>query len=399
LAPLVLADQPAAGTPADQPSKTAAADASSGDAKPTGDAKPAADAKPTGDAKPAGDTKAATAEFDKIFAEFKQVLAKLRSLQGKYQLAADAERPVIEAEFNTQVALGKEIAPRLLAAAKAAYLASPNANASITRFLVQNVAESDQNDNYAAAFDMAKLLVDHGCKEPALYNFAGIAAFGSNHFDLAKEWLEEASHSKVLGDVGKADLKAVDEYQELWPTEEKIRETEAQADDLPRVLLKTSKGDVVIELFENEAPIATANFISLVEKHFYDGVPFHRVIAGFMAQGGDPTGTGRGGPGYTIPDECQQENARSHFGGSMSMAKTAEPDTGGSQFFLTFRPTPHLNGKHTVFGRVIEGMDVAATLERIDPEKPGPAPDKIITATVLRKRNHPYEPTKSHETN
>ena len=83
-----------------------------------------------------------------------------------------------------------------------------------------------------------------------------------------------------------------------------------------------------------------------------------------MAQGGDPKGDGSGGPGYTIPDECRQENHRNHFRGSLSMAKTAEPDTGGSQFFLTFVPTSHLDGKHTVFGRVIEGMDVLAKLQQ-----------------------------------
>ncbi len=168
---------------------------------------------------------------------------------------------------------------------------------------------------------------------------------------------------------------------------------------MPRVRLTTTKGDIVIELFENEAPMATANFISLVEKHFYDGVPFHRVIAGFMAQGGDPKGTGSGGPGYAIPCECYQPNHRSHFAGSLSMAHAGK-DTGGSQFFLTFAPTPHLNGKHTVFGRVIEGMDVLPKLERIDPTEhegqDGPTPDKIIKATVVRgSATMPYEPVTS----
>ncbi len=116
-----------------------------------------------------------------------------------------------------------------------------------------------------------------------------------------------------------------------------------------------------------------------------------------MAQGGDPTGTGKGGPGYSIPCECYQPNHRSHFAGSLSMAKTAQRDTGGSQFFLTFQPTPHLNGVHTVFGRVIEGMDVLAKLERVDPEKPGPDAGQDHQATVVRKRNHPYVPTKAKE--
>ena len=151
------------------------------------------------------------------------------------------------------------------------------------------------------------------------------------------------------------------------------------------------------ELFENEAPNTVANFISLVEKGFYDGLTFHRVLPGFMAQGGCPNGTGTGGPGYSIPCECYQENHRLHFRGSLSMAHAGR-DTGGSQFFLTFRPTKQLDGKHTVFGRVIKGMDVLPQIQRRDPESPNPpTPDKIIEAKVLRKRDHPYEPKKVGE--
>jgi peptidylprolyl isomerase/peptidyl-prolyl cis-trans isomerase B (cyclophilin B) len=149
-----------------------------------------------------------------------------------------------------------------------------------------------------------------------------------------------------------------------------------------------------VELFEDQAPNTVASFISLVEKGFYDGILFHRVIAGFMAQGGDPTGTGGGGPGYRFKDELNTPEARMHFRGSLSMANSG-PDTNGSQFFLTFRPTPHLNGRHTVFGRVIEGMDVLANLNRVQPPKTGGPPenaDKIVKATVVRKRDHEYKP-------
>ncbi|MDA0254496.1 MAG: peptidylprolyl isomerase [Planctomycetota bacterium] len=171
------------------------------------------------------------------------------------------------------------------------------------------------------------------------------------------------------------------------------RKAEAEADDLPRVKISTSAGDLVVELFENEAPNTVANFITLVEKGFYDGTPFHRVIGGFMAQGGDPTGTGSGGPGHRIACECGREDARLHFRGTLSMAHAGE-DTGGSQFFLTFRPTDHLDGRHTVFGRVIEGDDVLAKLVRTQDAQgrpvPGVEPDTIVKAEVLRKRDHPY---------
>jgi cyclophilin family peptidyl-prolyl cis-trans isomerase len=159
------------------------------------------------------------------------------------------------------------------------------------------------------------------------------------------------------------------------------------------VKLSTTKGDVVVALFENEAPIATANFIELAEKGFFDGLKFHRVIPGFMAQGGDPKGDGGGGPGYTIPDECYEDDHRNHFRGTLSMANTGRRDTGGSQFFLTFVPTAHLDGKHTVFGRVVEGLDVLGNLQRCEPGD-NVAPDRITKATVLFKRNHRYTPIK-----
>ena len=151
----------------------------------------------------------------------------------------------------------------------------------------------------------------------------------------------------------------------------------------------------MLELFENEAPETVGNFISLVAKGYYDGLTFHRVIAGFMAQGGCPVGDGSGGPGYTIYDECNKPEARKHFRGSLSMAKTQAPNSGGSQFFITFRPAPSLNGRHTVFGRVIEGMDVVGRIQRREPDQKDAAePDTIVKAEVLRKRDHEYLPRK-----
>jgi cyclophilin family peptidyl-prolyl cis-trans isomerase len=154
---------------------------------------------------------------------------------------------------------------------------------------------------------------------------------------------------------------------------------------------------MVIELFENEAPNTVANFISLVKKGYYDGLTFHRVLPGFMAQGGCPDGTGGGGPGYQIDCECILPNSRKHFRGSLSMAH-AGPNTGGSQFFLCFAPAMGLDGPpspnhHTVFGRVIEGLDQLAKIQRRDPQADSPAePDKIIEMKVLRDRGHEYEP-------
>lgn len=123
-----------------------------------------------------------------------------------------------------------------------------------------------------------------------------------------------------------------------------------------KIKFTTNKGVFVAEMFEDKAPLTTKNFIELVEKGFYDGIIFHRVIDGFMIQGGDPTGTGMGGPGYKIKDEFG-EGLKHDDEGILSMAN-AVPNTGGSQFFITLAPTPWLNGHHAIFGKVVEGMDV-----------------------------------------
>jgi len=123
-----------------------------------------------------------------------------------------------------------------------------------------------------------------------------------------------------------------------------------------KVHFHTNLGDFTAELFEDKAPKTAGNFLELVEKGFYDGVIFHRVIYDFMIQGGDPTGTGMGGPGYTIDDEFGPGLAHSSEG-ILSMAN-AGPNTGGSQFFITLVPTPWLDGHHAIFGKITEGMDV-----------------------------------------
>ncbi|MCL4262971.1 MAG: peptidylprolyl isomerase [Anaerolineae bacterium] len=130
------------------------------------------------------------------------------------------------------------------------------------------------------------------------------------------------------------------------------------------VTMTTNKGDIVIELYPQYAPKTVNNFVFLIGEGFYDGVTFHRVIDNFMIQGGDPTGTGRGGPGYRFEDELKG-NPLKHETGVLSMAN-AGPNTNGSQFFITHSPQPHLDGRHTVFGKVTSGMNVVNSIRSGD---------------------------------
>ena len=143
---------------------------------------------------------------------------------------------------------------------------------------------------------------------------------------------------------------------------------------------KTQRGDIEVELFADRAPLTVENFVNLARAGFYDGTTFHRVIPGFMAQGGDPTGTGRGGPGYGFRDEFTSD-LRHDAAGVLSMAN-AGPNTNGSQFFLTLAPTPHLDGRHTVFGRVTDGMDVLRSIRERDPAADAKPGDRIDTIEI-----------------
>ena len=134
--------------------------------------------------------------------------------------------------------------------------------------------------------------------------------------------------------------------------------------DDTKITLNTSKGAIDISLFSGDTPITCASFLNLATKGFYDGLIFHRVIKDFMIQGGCPQGTGTGGPGYKFDDECTSE-CRHDSAGILSMAN-AGPRTNGSQFFITHGTTPHLDGKHTVFGKVTEGLDVVHEIKQGD---------------------------------
>lgn len=126
--------------------------------------------------------------------------------------------------------------------------------------------------------------------------------------------------------------------------------------------IETEKGDLVLELFASDVPVTVNNFVSLARDGFYDGTTFHRIIPDFMAQGGDPTGTGSGGPGYSFADEF---TSRTHVTGALSMANSG-PNTNGSQFFITYAPQHHLDNLHSVFGQLTDGMDVLKALKNGD---------------------------------
>lgn len=342
-------------------------------------------------------------KFADEMVQYKTALKKLRSLKDAYQTASAEEKDKIVAEFTPLVDETTKRQKELVPLAIDAYRSVDGQNVELRAFLCSMLHWLVvERENYETAYVIAKSIFDYPLPEgngDLLYGYAALAAFCTMNLDDAKAWYKIAKDKGVVSKCDPDDKmhlqynleRVLPEYESLWLKEQEIRKAEEAADNLPRVLLRTSKGDITLELFKNEAPIATNNFLSLVKSGFYTDVPFHRVLPFFMAQGGDPTGTGSGGPGYCIKCECYGDNARNHFRGSIAMAH-AGPNTGGSQFFLDFVPTSFLNKKHTVFGRVIDGMDVLSDIQRIDPEQESDvAPDKIIEAKILRGEPEPFD--------
>ncbi len=328
-------------------------------------------------------------DFIQAQEELKKLVGELTALQAEYQ-QPNADKISIESKFNATRDKARKAALKLEQSASAAVLANPeNAEAcAVVRDVLQSAMQADDPKK---TLTLVKTLDDAGKANEEILLTGATAAMITSELDLAEKFLKAAKDAGMSADKIDSLQKSIEHERPKVDAEMAIRATEEKADDLPQVKIKTTKGTIVVELFENEAPNTVANFISLVESHFYDGTPFHRVIPQFMAQGGDPTGTGTSGPGYTIECECELPNARKHFLGSLSMAHAGK-DTGGSQFFLTFRPTEHLDGRHTVFGRVIEGFDVLPKITRTEGPQARSTQDKIVSAEIIRKRDHVYEP-------
>lgn len=299
----------------------------------------------------------------------------------KIEIAGESKALISEFTFT--------IRPRLIELAPVVYKIHPD-DEEAAEFVMQ--AEFQRN-RYDKAAEIADKLLAGGRDSRAVMNTAAVSHFAIHDFERARELLQQAkSADKLDPNNDFVYLSVVDDYIDHWKKEQELQAEESTAtgeDALPMVKLNTSKGPIELQLFENQAPNTVANFISLVESKKYDGTPFHRVINGFMAQGGDVSTQDPEAPGYRIECECFRDDARMHFQGSLSMAHIGQPDTGGAQFFITHLPTPHLNpdkdkkSGHTVFGRVTEGLDNLAAIE---------VGDTLESAEVVTKRNHEYKP-------
>ena len=243
---------------------------------------------------PAKNAEPAAADFARLYKEWKTVLSQLANLKIQYRTADAQQQTEIQAKWGPLMDQATALKDKVMAAAQKAYAAAPNADPQVTDLLVTLLQQWLPTRRLRAGVCRGKLLLDHGCADRQVPNLTGIAAFAVNEYDAAETCLTVAQKESPLTRTTPEKVltaAALRLSNGLGQGEKPLREAEAKADDLPRVLLKTSKGDIELELFENEAPNTVANFISLVEKGFYNGLTFHRVLAGSWPRADAPRGT------------------------------------------------------------------------------------------------------------
>ncbi len=331
------------------------------------------------------------AGFNQQYTQLLQYGNRISELQTEYRTANQQRQFAILQESKTIYQKTRALFDEMSITALELYKKDKvRGNANLNTFLIDMVYAFFQQDDYEQAYMLAHMLWQDNLhlKYPELMELTGVAAYMVGFFSPTAEMcFERAKRAGQLSENGERLARNIPYYKTAFAAEEALRKAEKEANDLPVVVIKTNKGDITVELFENEAPNTVANFISLVQKGFYDGLTFHRVLPEFVIQGGCPKGDGTGGPGYAIKCETDRPNARKHFRGSLSMAHAGK-DTGGSQFFICLAPIEHLDTKHTVFGRVIGDMGTLAKLNRVDPQNPTPGveADVILKMEVVRKR-------------
>ena len=310
-------------------------------------------------------------------------------------------------KIDQLAAKNEELRTQLSKAAIESFRRAPEGNPDAARFVYKTVMAKLDPRNPSEKFDpkgaqdigymMLEGLKDpkawpESIDRPNLIYQVFRASFSVEDFQSANEMLTLLESENAISPNSSLRTQLSNSTQK-WEREILIRRFEKNTDDLPRVKLETLDGDIVVELFENHAPQTVANFISLVEKKFFDELEFFHVETGVLAKTGCPQNLGTSDAGYRIANELKREQIRDHFAGSLSMVTDAD-GTAGSQLQISIMPdmNDNLDGKHTVFGRVIEGMDVVYGLKSKQQKKSSENASQIVKATVLRKRDKVYQP-------
>jgi len=342
------------------------------------------------------------AVFEKIHQKLIDAVAKQRAIMIRYLNREERNAAARKAYRRQRSEVRRLMDEAYDAGLDIVRIGPHNESAQFMMTWIQNRLKHDIYD--VSTLEGAVRLIDGGAQWTYLYQAAARSAVVVGDFDLAKR-LYDSIPEEQMEEIDLTLEYHLEEYREAFEQEQALREKEEAEDRLPRVKLVTTQGEVIVELFIDQAPSAVSHFIQLVEKGYYDGNDFLQVVDHLLALTGDPSGTGTGNTGQFLKDEHQRPDARKALRGSLLMAKMPLddegnflPDSASSQFAILFLPMISASEKQTVFGRVIKGMDSINRLRRNDPSQKKDKnklqlpPDYIIEAEVIRRPESLPEP-------
>jgi peptidylprolyl isomerase len=358
------------------------------------------------------DNAAASAEFQATLDQWRQTLVEINGVTIQYRNADPDNSADLKEQHRVLETRARGEFDQAFRQAYQLVKRAPRKNLVAAQFLLVGTHYRVGRDWYEMTGEAAELLLQVAGDNRRLPEIAGVSLFATNQFERARPFLTQAVELGLLDQKNFGLLEKLDDFETAWQREREFRLAEAEKGDLPRVKFTTTRGDFVLELYEDHAPNTVANFIRLVEEGAYRGVPFYQVLESRIALAGDL----RMSPmtlGFRIADERDRPDRRDFFRGTIGMAKIPNPeadqdpnsdkpqtipDSASSHFFIAFQPLPLDKSDHTAFGRIVEGIENFSALTRVDPSEkkeegtPVTEPDFILSAEVLRKRDHPYEP-------
>lgn len=345
-----------------------------------------------------------TEKFKVALDAFRAQLKLLRAAQVRYHNSDTRELEIqYRRQWYAELQPMYQLHVDLLNAALEEFQASPATKVSLGHILFNSLKRNCDKDNFEGMLPIAKALFEMNYPSPELPEMYMNCCLAANDYEQAKALVQNSSLS---GEKTAGFAKELDRLSVEWQQELESRRRDEAGEPLPRVIVRTTKGEAVIELFENDAPEAVASFISLAEEGFYDSRHFFFVKDHTIAQTGCSKEDGTGTPPYFLPDENKKDGARSLFRGSLALSILPNrANSGGTVFFIPYLPSLTIEKNYTVFGRVVSGMPAIANLNRVKPsskedseeekkKKPKLDPDEIISVEIVRKRNHPYVPNK-----
>lgn len=347
-------------------------------------------------------------KYESAFSAFREAVGKVKHVYLQHHVSWSSQKDLQRLKEYSQLLNEAQIrldAWRLTIAE--VFDASPVGSEQLTDLIFEMIERDANRDMYEGLLPIARSVISRKIAVPnSILEAIGYIGYANNDYELAEEAWTRLATVGTLPKLIAFTLPILTEQRQKWQRELSQRQADAMRDDNPQVVIFTNKGQITVELFEEEAPQAVANFIFLAEQQgFYKKKMFFRVVERFVVQTGCERGDGTGHAGYTIQGEMATANHRNIFRGTMVLQagfdeqmKRPVPDSGSSQFYFAMLPQPNLDGTMTAFGRIIDGLPVLGALQRVDftiekeRKDKSKRADLILDVKVLRKRNHEYVP-------